>query len=174
MTMWAKRLAALLVIAAIAGAIYAYGQHQFGLGETAEKARWQSRENKELKDANASIKTLEEKYRAQEHWHAEQLAAVSKNYQEELKNAKVEKDRVIAGLRGGAFRLRIPVAAAGKACGNSTAETPTAAGGRDGETRSELSPAAAEFLVGLASECDDVTRQLGAAQAVIAKDREAP
>ena len=170
---WVKGLLALLVIAAIVGAIYSYGQQQFGLGENTEKARWQARENKELTEANAKIQTLEEKYRAQEHWHAEQLAAVSKNYQEELKHAKAEKERVITGLRLGDIRLRIPFARTFASGGNSTAAALACATGRDGQARCELSPAAAEFLVGYASECDDVARQLSAAQAVIIKDRTA-
>lgn len=171
---WVKGLLALLVITAIVAAIYTYGQQQFGLGEQAEKSRWLDRENKELVQANARIKTLEENYREQEYWHAEQLTAVSAKYQEEMKHGQVKKDRIIANLRGGTFRLRIPLARACKAGGSGPAEAASATGGRDGEARGELSPEAAEFLVGLASDCDDVTRQLAAAQAVIVKDRARP
>lgn len=168
---WVKGLLALLVIAAITFSIYSYGQQQFGLGEQAEKAKWLTHENAALVEANAKIKTLEEKYRKQEHRHAEQLAAVSTKYQEDLKHAKAEKERVITGLRLGDIRLRIPVARTFASGGNSTAATLACTTGRDGQARCELSPAAAEFLVEFASECDDNTRQLGAAQAVIIKDR---
>lgn len=168
---WVKGLLALLVIAAITFAIYTYGQQQFGLGEEAEKAKWLTRENAALVEANAKIKTLEEKYRKQEHWHAEQLAAVSTKYQEELKHAKAEKERVITGLRLGDIRLRIPVARTFASGGNSTTAALACTTGRDGQARCELSPAAAEFLVEFASECDENTRQLGAAQAVIIQDR---
>lgn len=166
-----KGLLALLVITAIVAAIYAYGQQQFGLGEKAEKAKWLDRENKELVEANDKIKTLEEKYRNQEHRHAEHLAAVSTKYQEDLKHAKAEKERVITGLRLGDIRLRITVARTFASGGNSTAAALACTTGHDGEARCELSPAAAEFLVRFASECDETARQLSAAQAIIIQDR---
>jgi len=169
---WAKWLSAMMIVAAVAAAVYGYGQQQFGRGETAEKARWLDRENKELAEANSKIKTLEEQYRAQEQLHAERLAEISGQYQKDLKHAKTEKDRIIAGLRGGTFRLRIPVADAYQAGGSGAAETASAASGRDGAARGELSPAAAEFLVGLAAECDEVAHQLAAAQRVIIESRE--
>lgn len=168
---WVKLLGALLIVVAIIGAIYSYGQQQFGLGETSEKSIWLKRENIELVDANAKIKTLEEKYRTRERKHAEQLAEVSARYQEDLKHAKDEKERVITGLRIGDIRLRIPVARTFAPGGNSAAATLACTAGRDGQARCELSSAAAEFLVGFASECDETARQLGAAQAVIVQDR---
>lgn len=166
-----KALSALLVVAAVALAIYAYGQQQFGLGEQAERSAWLKRENAELTMANAKIKTLEEEYRKREAQHATDMAAVSTKYQQELAHVKADKDRVIADLRSGALRLRIAVAAARPGGGSAAAATGTAAAGCDGEARAELSGAASEFLVGLANECDEVTHQLAACQAVIVKDR---
>ncbi len=160
--------AALLLAVALA---YAYGQHQFGLGEQAERAAWLKRENAELTAANANIKALEEKYRQQEHDAADAIAVISFKYQEDLKHVKSEKDRVIAGLRGGAFRLRVPVAATSAACGDSAPEAASAPGGRDGGARAELSVTASEFLVGLASDADEVVRQLTRCQEVIIEDR---
>ncbi len=166
-----KWFGALLIISAIVYAIYAYGQQQFGFGENAEKDRWLTRENTELTDANDKIKKLEEQYRAQESLHALQLAAVSTKYQEDLKNAKAEKDHVIAGLHTGDIRLHIPVAYAVTPGGSGSPATLACSTGRDGETRCELSTAAAEFLVGIASECNEVAKQLSAAQDIIIKDR---
>lgn len=168
---WVKWFCALLIVAGIVAAIYAYGQQQFGFGENSEKDRLLTRENTELTDANDKIKKLEEQYRKQESLHALQIAAVSTKYQEDLKNAKAEKDHVIAGLRTGDIRLHIPVAYAITPGGSGSAATLACTTGRDGETRCELSTAASEFLVGLASECNEVAKQLSAAQDVIVKDR---
>jgi hypothetical protein len=168
---WLKWLAALLLIAAVLGIVYAYGQQQFGLGEKAERGTWLARENGQLVTANAKLKSLEEQYRTQEHDHAAALASISSQYQKELAHVKADKDRVIASLRDGSMRLRIPVAATVSANGGIASEVTPATTGRDGETRAELSVAAAEFLVGLASEADEVAKQLGACQAVINADR---
>lgn len=163
---------ALLIIAAAMLGVYAYGEYTFGLGELAERSRWLARDNTQLTAANAKIKSLEEKYRQQERDAADALAVISHNYQEDLKHVKTEKDRVIAGLRGGAFRLRIPVAARLTADGSGTAEAAASACGRDAGARAELSGQASEFLVGLASEADEVAKQLGRCQEIIKTDRD--
>lgn len=168
---WVKWLGALLVVVAIVAAIYAYGQKQFGLGEQAERATWLKRDNDALVQANAKIKQLEEDARATERRHAESIAQVSKKYQEELQHAKSRKDRVIADLRAGDQRLRIPVAATGCAGGSEAGTTSASAVRRDGEARAELSDAAAEFLVGLATEADEIVHQLNACQALVIEDR---
>lgn len=171
---WVKALAALALLAAVVAAIYAYGRQQFGLGELAERAAWLKRETVALTTANAKIKMIEEQYRAQEQAHAAAMAGVSTQYQQELIHAKAEKDRVIIGLRSGAVRLRIAVAAARSTSGSDAAAPGAATAGCDGEARAELSLAASEFLVGLASESDEVARQLSACQAVITADRRQP
>ncbi len=168
---WVKLLVFVALIAAVVAAFYAYGQQQFGLGGQAERAAWLSRENTELTAANSRIKALQEEYRKQEQDHAAALAAVSTQYQQELTHAKAEKDRVIAGLRTGAVRLRIPVTCPLSTHGGDASALGTGTAGRDGETRAELSAEASEFLVVLASEADAVVHQLGACQAVINADR---
>lgn len=169
---WLKWLGALLVVAAVVIAIYSYGRQQFGLGEGAEKARWLARENVELTTANAKITELQIAARATERDHAVRLAAVSAQYQEDLNHAQARKNRVIADLRAGAQRLRIPVASAGCAGAGGMPETGPGAGGRDGGATAELSQPAAEFLIGLASESDEVAHQLKACQALVRADRE--
>lgn len=169
--LWKKILIPLLLAAAAVYAIYSYGQQQFALGEKAERAAWLARENAQLTKANTKIKTIEEKYRQQEQDAADALAVISSKYQEDLKHVKTEKDRVIAGLRDGNFRLRIPVAASLSAYGGSASEVAASTCGRNGETRAELSVEASEFLVGLTSEADKVTKQLGRCQDVINADR---
>lgn len=163
-------LGAVLLLAAVVAAIYAYGQQQFGLGEKAERSAWLERENTALTRANTRIKELEDLARAKERQHAQDMAAASAQYQEDLKHEKAAKDRAVADLRSGALRLRIPVACPEGAGGSGATAPGPGAGRRDGETRAELSVPAAEFLVGLASEADEVVRQLAACQRVIEKD----
>lgn len=158
-------------VALVAALVYAYGRQQFGLGEQAERSAWLARENTALTTANTRIKTLEEKARATEHQHGQDMAAASAQYQKDLTHEKATRDRVIADLRSGALRLRVPVTCAISTAGDSTAAAGASAAGRDGETRAELSGAAAEFLVGLASEADEVVHQLTACQAVVTADR---
>lgn len=171
MPTWLKGLAYLAGALLVAGVIYAYGDRQFEQGETTERAAWLQRENSALAAANEQIKVLEEAARASERAHALALAGVSQKYQEDLQHGKAENDRVIADLRRGALRLRIPATCPDAARDGGAAAPGASPGGRDGETRAELSDAASEFLVGFASECDAVVLQLTAGQAVIAADR---
>ena len=171
---WAKLLGAVLLVAALVAAIYAYGQQQFGLGEKAERTAWLARENTALTKANARIKELEDQARAREREHAQDMAAASAKYQEDLKHEKAAKDRAVADLRSGALRLRIPLAfpsCPDGAGGSGRAAPGPSTAGRDGEARAELSVQASEFLVGLASEADEVVHQLTACQAVVIADR---
>lgn len=172
-----SKITALLGLAATAALLtllYFYGNHQFSQGEEAEKSRWLARENIQLRAANEEISQLNTQAREQERQHAEAMAHISTQFQEQLHHVKSAKDSVIADLRAGAVRLRIPVtsASASAACGGIPAEAFASAAGRDGETRAELSAEAAEFLVGLASEADEVTQQLSACQALLQADRE--
>lgn len=161
----------LLLIAAIYGAIYAYGEQQFSRGEVAERARWQVRENEELAAANSTIIMLNRQARDRERQHAEDMALASAHYQEDLRRVELKKDRVIADLRAGTQRLRIPIASSPAACSGITPEAFSATSGRDGEARAELSGSAAEFLVGLAIDADKVVHQLTACQQILLDDR---
>ena len=171
------RIFAIVSFALTAGVLvllHFYGQHQFSLGEATEQARWVARENAALRAANEEISQLNTQAREQERQHAEAMAHISTQFQEQLQHVKSQKDSVIADLRTGAVRLRIPVTApsTSAACGGIPAEAFASAAGRDGETRAELSAEAAEFLVGLASEADEVVQQLSACQALLQADRE--
>lgn len=171
---WARLLAAVVLVGAVLGAFYAYGQQQLGLGEKAERALWLARENAELAGANARIQVLEDQARQREREHAQDMADASAQFQEGLKHAQVAKDRAVAELRRGDIRLRVPVAVGacpGPAAGAGAATAGPGPGASDGQARAELSFSAAEFLVGLASEADEVVHQLSACQAIVAADR---
>lgn len=168
---WVKMVAILLLSGLLIGAFYSYGDLQFSRGEKAERALWLANKNTELVTANAKIKSLEEKYRQQERDANTALAVISFQYEKELHRVKTNTDRTIAGLRDGTVRLRIPVTHASNACGSAVSTVEFGTGTGDDTARAELSSAAAEFLVSLASEADAVVDQLLACQAVINADR---
>lgn len=163
----------------IIGLLIAWGASLFGVGywqndagHVAERTTWQTRENTELRDVNAKIKTLEEGNRKAEQEHATALASVSTDYERKLSDANKQRAADVAAVRAGNLRLRDPSATGLRACGSLGVEVGASPGRRDGGTAGELSAEASGFLLDLASDADDVTRQLTACQAVVVKDRE--
>lgn len=155
-------------IASLAGV----GYWQNDAGHTTERVAWQARDNAALAEANSKLHDTEEKYRRIEQSHAADLAAISGNYQKELKDASQKTADLIAANRAGAFRLRDPGATACSPHRSILSETAASSGGRDGGTQAELSGTAAEFLLGLTGEADDTARQLSACQAIVKADRD--
>ncbi len=168
---WVKALIVLAIAGAVYGAIVSYGNDRYAAGKDAEKADWIKRENTELITANAEISRLTTKARQTEQDHATAIAKASGTYQEALNHEKTAHARTVADLRAGVLKLRIDLARRESTGGSTTAQTGAGPGGCDGETRGELSQQAGEFLVGLASEADEVVRQLTACQAVVDADR---
>ena len=159
-------------------ALAAFNQHgaqQYKAGQQDERGAWLARDNEALRTANQRISTLQQKARDQERDHGLAMDGIAAKHQQDLKDVRNEKDRVIADLRTRNLRLRVPVVATTSAACSGVSSSPEAGSGtgqRDGETTAELSGPAAEFLVGLASEADDVARQLSACQAVVIADRQ--
>jgi len=182
-TGWLYLGGAIAILALISALVYGVKSYLDGVdqkgydrGKQETEAKYAKRDNEQLRAAAERIKTLEDQARRQERENAERLAEISKQRQKELADAKRQHDRDIAAVRAGTLKLHDPgVPAGGAAAGRgSPGPAPGApAGGRDGETRGQLSGAAAEFLLGLAGEADDVARQLDKAQAVIIEYRRA-
>ena len=163
--------AIVLALVVWAGSLVAVGSWQNDAGHVAERTVWQTRDNNELKLANAHILNLETAYRAAEQQYAQNQADISTKYQKEQQDAKRKTDALFASYRAGTFRLRDPGASGKNTCGGASGQAATGTGGRDGSTTGELSGAAAEFLLGLTGEADAVAIQLSACQAVIVSDR---
>jgi cation transport regulator ChaB len=147
------------------------GWWQNKAGHVAERTVWQARENAELRTANDKIKAMQDSARRDEQAHALALNAVSTNYEKELSDASKLRAADIAAIRAGTLRLRDQYPASIYSLGNRSAETGPGPGGRDGPQGAELPAATSEFLLALASDADDVTRQLTACQQVIIEDR---
>lgn len=169
---WTKEIIGLVIVVAGVLGLYFFGDTCYSNGQTDERLAWQGRENTELVAANNRITDLETKAREDEAKHGQAMAQASATYQESLQNEKANRDRTIADLRSGALRLRIQLAGRQSTDGSSAGQADPAAVRCDGETFAELSGSAAEFLVGLASEADDVVHQLTACQAVVTADRQ--
>lgn len=167
MTPYVYICAGVLWIASVIGV----GYWQREDGKTVERSAWQARENSELAMANAKIVELEETARATERKHANQIASISRNLQEEIARAKLQKDLDSVAARNGALRLYDKFAAGVCADRDKAGAVGAGAGRRDGSTGCELSSEAAQFLLGLAGDADDIARQLTACQAVITSDR---
>ncbi len=172
-------LAKLIAVGALVGlalaAFNGHGRQQYQAGRQDERNNWLQRDNEALRIANGRIATLQQAAREKEQTHGKAMDGIAAQHQKDLKDARTEQDRVIADLRARNLRLRVPViASTSAACrgGGAGIEAGPGTGQRDGEATAELSDAAAEFLVGLASEADDVARQLSACQAVVIADRQ--
>lgn len=147
------------------------GTWQNTAGHVAERTTWQTRENDQLRTANALIKTLEEGARHTEQANAKALAAISTDYQGRLSNAtkQIAADR--AAVRNGTLRLRDPGTSG--ICAN-TSNVPGLAASTSGRVDYQgggLSTDLAEFLVAEATRADSVVDQLIACQQVVRADR---
>lgn len=146
------------------------GYWQNEAGHTAEKVAWQQRENKELADANAAIKRLEEAARAAENAHAAALGEIATKHQQEITDAAAQKDRDVAAARAGRIVLRIPTACP-SANGDNAAKTPAAPSVGNGGATTGLPSEITANLLALADDADAVVRQLSQCQAVVIEDR---
>lgn len=164
---------ACLALAIVAAAISAY-KWAYNNGVNAERVAWQKSEKENLQKAIKHIARLNAKIRDAEQAHALELQTVSNNYQQGLKHEKQKLNDAIASYRAGTISLRDKHAASDTpACAGFAAEIGTGTGRRDATEGSQLSQPLAEFLIGLASEADEVVQQLTACQAIVNADRSA-
>lgn len=150
---------------ALTGA-YFYGRHD---GAALEIARWEKRDNDELRRVNAELDAAHRKLRDQEHAAADRLQQVSGEYQRELTDVREQTRSRLAAVAAG-FRLRDPAAAAA-VCPGGVPGVAAGAGGRNGAAPGDLSGEATAFLLQLAGEADEVAKQLKACQDVVRADR---
>lgn len=150
------------------------GYWQHGAGADEERVAWQERELKQVTKAANRIRQIHEDARAKERKAAEDLAALAAQFEQEKADVTARKDRLIAQLRRGDIRLRFPTAGALPANRSPAGAAAAPAGERDGRAPTELPGPAAEFLLSLASESDEVVHQLSACQAIVRRYRQPP
>lgn len=140
---------ALLALCAL---LWAFGHWRYNAGQAEVQARWDAQE---AVYAVQRAKAAEDARKVEERHRAE-YRAIADRFLKDAENAKLETDRVIAGLRSGNVRVRqrltcpsLPGAAA-----DSTGVAETGPRG--------LQPEDAAAIVGAGAEADAVARQLNA------------
>ncbi|WP_174875207.1 lysis system i-spanin subunit Rz [Vogesella oryzae] len=152
--MWRKAIPWLVLLAALAGShwwAYSHGKQVVTLARDLADA---TRE----RDNNATINDLQQQRRRDDAVAATKLLAAEESYRKGLLDVQAEKNRILADAAAGRLRLSIPVKPA--SCPAAGTAANVAEGGADPAPRAELSDAATEFLVGLASEADAVAVEL--------------
>jgi prophage endopeptidase len=138
-------------------------------GATSEGKKALAREGEAQRVSMQQALLAQEQVRVIERRHAQSLAAISTDYERKINEATQLRAADRAALRAGSLRLRDP----GRPVGDGSGAQFAAGTGRcDGRAPGELSTEAAEFLLGLASDADDVAEQLAACQRVVTADRQ--
>jgi hypothetical protein len=119
-----------------------------------------------LADEKAAREAVE-RSRKFEHDYAKAVARAESKHQQELEHEKHEAARIIAALHDGTIQLRQRF----RACWNNLSKATAGAGGGDAAAQSGLQTADVEFLIRIAAEADEITKQLQLAQAVVVQDR---
>ena len=140
-----------LVVTTLGGA-YWKGRADANSKWEARVAEMEAASQKKLLEATNAVRRVETEA-------AQRLHDVSVQYAREVKDAKLEKDRVLAGLRSGGIRLSVPTT---NSCRYPEALNPSFASGDRNEARAELATEAAATLVSIAAEGDEAIRQLNA------------
>lgn len=139
----------------IGGLLSALAIFSYKLGAKNERADWQSSQNLALIAAAEETSKLEAANRKLERDMASQAAQLSTLYKGQLNEKLTEKDHIIANLRAGHQRLSIQTRGSA-ACTSADSRQPANRRVAATTPRAELSDTAGEFLVGLASEADEV------------------
>jgi porphobilinogen deaminase len=144
---WVKPLIIAILLASLTAFIY----HK---GVLSERAKWVAKENAErVKHQEAYLQIININ-RALEHKAVADLANLKDFYEGKLNDEKAKANAVIADVRAGSKRLYINTKAVPACAGGIS--LPAAGGGEIvAETRSELSTADAEFLVGFARDANE-------------------
>jgi hypothetical protein len=144
---------------------YFYGHHT---GVQVTKAEWEAEKSAAAIEAGKVLDKANKEVRELEHLLANAQNRVEKVYVEKIRTVEVEKQQLadIARTDGLFINASCP--------DNSNAvSSPTASpGGGHGATKARLSGEAAEALIAIAADADEVTHQLTACQEILRNERE--
>lgn len=156
-----------IIGALAAAAVGLYGEGKQA-GHIAERALWEKRANAELAEANRKLAAALKRNHDLEEDFNRQLAQASGAYEKGIKDAQLQKDRFIAGVRSGSIVLRDPGRpAGGQSDRRAGPDTAAATPAPDGAGGCRLSPEASEFLWSEAARADQLAVKLTLAQRVI-------
>lgn len=174
---WVKPVAYVILALSVLGSIY-YAAHKaytwaYTNGATATNNDWLARENVQVVTANAKIVQLENEAREKERIQEINVANIVDTYETDKQNAKLKTDANISNLNNGIIKLRDKYAASRQStCPSQNSTTSTSTSVDNAETGTDLSGTAAEFLLKLTAEANEVVLQLDACQALLVSDRQ--
>jgi len=150
------------IITFLIGAFAWYHHSVFAAGKAAVTAQYNADNALRLKQLAAMQMALNTAARQKQ----EAIAAMDAQYQQVISNDQKANDAAIASIRSGALKLRKRFTCAA-ASANPVPKTADSSGVSNGQAKSGLQPADAEFLVQLADRADAVVHQLDACQAIL-------
>jgi prophage endopeptidase len=156
-----------VIIGALVFAIcsYFYGHHT---GVQVTKAEWEAEKLVAAADAARILKAEQDKVREYEHLLANTQNRVEKVYVDKIRTVEVVRDKLIDTARTDGLFIDA-------ACPDRSNPVPSAAtspGSDYGGTKARLSGEAAEALIAIAADADEITHQLTACQEILRNERE--
>jgi len=156
-----------VIIGALVFAIcsYFYGHHT---GVQVTKAEWEAEKLVAAADAAKILKAEQDKVREFEHLLANTQNRVEKVYVDKVRTVEVEKKLFIDTARTDGLFIDA-------ACPDNSNAVPSAtpsASSDHGGTKARLSGEAAEALIAIAADADEITHQLTACQEILRNERE--
>ena len=156
-----------VIIGALVFAIcsYFYGHHT---GVQVTKAEWEAEKLVAAADAARILKAEQDKVREYEHLLANTQNRVEKVYVDKIRTVEVVRDKLIDTARtDGLF-----IDAACPDRSNAVPSAATSPSSDHGGTKARLSGEAAEALIAIAADADEITHQLPACQEILRNERE--
>lgn len=155
------------IIGALVFAIcsYFYGHHT---GVQVTKAEWEAEKATAAIEAGKVLDKANKEVRELEHLLANSQNKVEKVYVDKVRTVEVEKKLFIDAARTDGLFIDA-------ACPDNSNPVPSAApspGSDNGTTKARLSGEAAEALIAIAADADEITHQLTACQEILRNERE--
>ena len=156
-----------VIIGALVFAIcsYFYGHHT---GVQVTKAEWEAEKLVAAADAARILKAEQDKVREYEHLLANTQNRVEKVYVDKIRTVEVVRDKLIDTARTDGLFIDA-------ACPDRSNPVPSAAASTSsdhGGTKARLSGEAAEALIAIAADADEITHQLTACQEILRNERD--
>ena len=156
-----------VIIGALVFAIcsYFYGHHT---GVAVTKADWEAEKAVAAAEAAKILKAEQDKVTEYEHLLANTQNRVEKVYVDKIRTVEVVRDKLIDTARtDGLF-----IDAACPDRSNAVPSAATSPSSDHGGTKARLSGEAAEALIAIAADADEITHQLNACQEILRNERE--
>lgn len=144
---------------------YFYGHHT---GVAVTKADWEAEKAVAAAEAAKILKAEQDKVTEYEHLLANTQNRVEKVYVDKIRTVEVVRDKLIDTARTDGLFIDA-------ACPDHSNPVPSAAASTSsdhGGTKARLSGEAAEALIAIAADADEITHQLNACQEILRNERE--